>query len=199
MAAKRARYTREEHPDGVAGRLGSGPRSSVHPQLMEAIRKHLASQSELTALLVRAGTRALRARATVLRKEIEQSPMTALQLRQRSQWPQQVPTSVLLLIVERCSYPGLPHCMMTSTALRDLIASQLHETIPHLRVPRDMPSVQAAIERAPAGGLIAVHEGVYNERLSVNRCVHIRGAGKADNIDPEADHQQSWQRLQQPK
>ena len=148
---------------------------------MEAIHKHLATESELNAVLAQIET--LRGRAAVLLKEHEQSTMAALQDKQRARWPEEAPTSVLLLIVEQCIHPGLPHCLMTSTALRDLIRPQLHKTIPHLRVPRDMPSIQAAIELAPSGGLIAVHEGLYNdERLIVNRCVHIRGVGRVEQI-----------------
>ena len=169
----------------------TGPRTSVHRQLMKSIREHIAARAELSAVQSRTAVLqkrpcyeaeicVLRAAAAQLQTVLEQSAMASLQARQQTRWPHELPTSVLLLIVEQCTFPGVPHLMMTSTAPRELIEPQLHKTIPHLCVPRDVVSVQAAIDLAPAGGLIAVSEGLYDERLSVNRCVHLRSVGRVE-------------------
>ena len=78
---------------------------------------------------------------------------------------------------------GIPLLTMTCTTLRELIEPDVHSgKIPHLRIPHDMPSLQTAVDIAPAGGLIVMHEGVFDEQLSISRHVRVRGVGRVQEI-----------------
>ena len=72
---------------------------------------------------------------------------------------------------------------MTCCSFRVLIQPELASgAMPHLRVPRDTPTVQRAIELSPRDGTIWVAEGVYQERISLSKTdVHLVGLGGAAN------------------
>ena len=98
-------------------------------------------------------------------------------------WPGNLGDPVHVCIFGFCVLPGLPHCSMTCRSFRALIQPELASgAMPHLRVPRDTPTVQRAIELAPRDGTIWVAEGVYQERISLSKTdVHLVGLGGAAN------------------
>jgi hypothetical protein len=44
-------------------------------------------------------------------------------------------------------------------------------------VPRDFPTIQAAVDAAPPGATIKVHPGTYTEEIVITKDLHVEGAG----------------------
>ena len=65
-------------------------------------------------------------------------------------WPDNLGDLIHLRIFGFCVFPVLPHCSMTCHSFRALIQPELASgTMPHLRAPRDTPTVQRAIKLSP--------------------------------------------------
>lgn len=49
-------------------------------------------------------------------------------------------------------------------------------------VPRDFPTIQAAVDAAPPGATIKVHPGTYTEEIVITKDLHVEGAGVGATI-----------------
>ena len=49
-------------------------------------------------------------------------------------------------------------------------------------VPRDFPTIQAAVDAAPAGATIKVRPGTYTEEIVITKDLHVEGAGVGATI-----------------
>ncbi|MGH8526523.1 MAG: right-handed parallel beta-helix repeat-containing protein, partial [Gammaproteobacteria bacterium] len=49
-------------------------------------------------------------------------------------------------------------------------------------VPRDFPTIQAAVDAAPPGATIKVHRGTYTEEIVITKDLHVEGAGVGATI-----------------
>ena len=59
---------------------------------------------------------------------------------------------------------------------------------PVLAVPGDHPSIQAAVDAAPSGGIVEVHAGSYRERIRITKPVTLRSAaGQAVVVEAPGD------------
>ena len=94
--------------------------------------------------------------------EEHESDVRDLQVLYRVGWSASISEPVQIEIFKRCEHPGMPNSMGVCRGFRALIQPELERgMMPHLQVPRDMPSLQAAIKVVPSGGTIWVASGVY--------------------------------------
>jgi len=108
--------------------------------------------------------------------EEHQRDVHDLQVLYQVGWSASISEPVQIEIFKRCEHPGMPNSMGVCRGFRALIQPELESgMMPHLQVPRDMPTLQAAIEVVPSGGTIWVASGVYHERILLNRNVHVVG------------------------
>jgi hypothetical protein len=49
-------------------------------------------------------------------------------------------------------------------------------------VPRDFPTIQAAVDAAPPGAAVKVHPGTYTEEIVITKDLHVEGAGVGATI-----------------
>src|SRR5215470_15349729 len=51
-----------------------------------------------------------------------------------------------------------------------------------IEVPKDLPSIQAAIDVARPGDTIKIRPGVYDEQISISKSLKLKGAGRGTTI-----------------